>query len=173
MPLNVYDLTRLRMGNYDITWATNLLGATDKVEPKIDMVTKPIQIGSIGDVELGEWIIALKGTIDVELREIDLGQFQKLLPWYVSGSIPLMPTTWHKDLYSYAAPLILHPTDLPTATTTQDLTLLKALPKFNVQKRDGASFEILNVSFKFWPDRAQLINQASPLQIYGYVGAAP
>src|SRR3954468_14701573 len=163
MPLNVYDASRRRFTAYDVKWGSVVLGSVANVEPKIEMVTKPIQLGSLGDVDVGEWIVGLKGTIDMALEEIDLTQFQTLMPWYTSGSIPLMPTTWHKDLYAYAQALVLHPTDLPAATLTQDLTLLKALPKFTPPKRDSRNDEVLNVSWKFFPDRSQLVNQASPL----------
>src|SRR5687768_9455035 len=121
-----YDRSRLRLGNYTVNWtkAGGTLydfGLIDKVTPNLEMVTLPKKAGSIGDVELGEWIIGLRGTIQVEAREIDLTLLQKLCPWWSTGSISLLPSTWHQDLADYAGLLTLHPNDIAAATVTQDL----------------------------------------------------
>lgn len=172
-----YNFTRLRLGNWDLRWtkAGGVLhdfGAVDKVTPDIEIVTVPKKVGSVGDVELGEWIVALKGTIRAELREIDLTTLQKLMPWWTTGNISLIPATWHQDLYDYAGLLTLHPSDLPTATVTEDVHFLKAVPMFQPMARDGVAPDKLLATFKFYPDRAQLVAGA-PLLSYGHIGTAP
>ncbi|MGB7157120.1 MAG: hypothetical protein WBD40_03575 [Tepidisphaeraceae bacterium] len=168
-----YDVTRIRLGNYDLKWGSYDFGLMDKVKPDIRMKTLPKKAGSIGDVELGEWIIGLEGTISGEVREIDVVTYQKLMPWWVSGDISLLPAVWHKDLYDYAAKLVLHPNDLPALTTTQDITLLKAVGMFVPAERDGGTPDKMMATFKFYPDRAQLVTSGSLLLAYGYIGAGP
>lgn len=175
-----YDYTRLRApGLYTLNWTKAGgtiydFGLLDLVEPNFELITAPIQVGSIGDVPLGEWILGLKGKITTALREIDLTTYQKLCPWWASGSISLIPTAVKADLYQYAGLLTLHPTDIAAATVTQDINLLKAVPRpIALMKRDGKKKEEqLVVEWTFWPDRAQL-TQASPLMVYGYIGTPP
>lgn len=158
---------------YDVTWGTLDLGAVDAVKPDLKLKLAEKKVGSIGDIVVGHWIIGLEGTITVEAREVDLVQLQGLMPWYTSGSIPLTPATWHKDLYDYAAKLTIHPNDLPILTLTQDITLLKAVPMIRPAERDGVKPDVLNIEFSFYPDRAQLVTSGSLLTAFGYIGAAP
>lgn len=173
-----YDRTRLRLGNYDVSWTKAggslvSFGLCDKITPDLELVTLPKKAGSIGDVALGEWIIDVRGTIKTELREIDLTTLQNLCPWYTSGSISLIPATWHKDVYDYAGLLTLHPNDIATATTTQDLNLLKAFPTFKPMARDGITPDKIEVTWRFFPDLSQLVSTIPPLLVYGYWGTPP
>lgn len=166
------DLTKTRLGNYDPSWTAAgagsafALGYVDRVTPDITIVTKEIKVGSIGNVVLGERIIAMTGVVRVECRELDLTAYQKLMPWYTSGSIPMIPSTIHKDLYDYAGLLTLHPTDV--SGTSQDLSLVKAVPLIMPMDRDGEADDQFIVDFHFFPDRAQL-----PTLVYGYIGPVP
>jgi hypothetical protein len=162
-----YNVARTRLTNYDVTWNSVALGSVDKVTPDLKMKTVPIKVGSVGDVVLGERIIALEGTIKVEAREIDRAQYAALMPWSSTGSIPLLPATVHEDLYSYAEILTLHPIDLASATT-EDITLIKAVPMVEFFDSDGKKDNNALVTFSFYPDRTQL-----PTLAYGYLGPAP
>jgi len=165
-----YDFTRLRLGNYDCTWNAVAMGAVDKVTPNLELITKEKKVGSLGNLVIGHWIIGLGGDITCEFREVDLTHFQKMMPWYVSGNIPLVPATWHKDLYDYAATLILHPNDLPAATLTQDVVLTKCVPMFKFPDRDGENPDKPAVKFMFYPDRSQLTVAGAPVLSYGTFG---
>lgn len=165
------DLTKTRLGNYDPSWTAAggslwAMGFVDRVTPNITIVTKDIKVGSVGDVVLGKRIIAVTGTVRIEAREVDLTAYQKLMPWYSSGSIPLNPATIHKDLYDYAGLLTLHPTDV--SGTGQDLSLVKAVPLITPMDRNGNDDDRVIVDFHFFPDRTQL-----PTLVYGYVGPVP
>jgi hypothetical protein len=163
-----YNIARTRLCDWDVTWSSYSFGAVDKVTPDITIKTAPIKVGSVGDVELGSRVISVDGTVKVEMREIDLTALQGVMPWYTSGSIPLNPATVHEDMYSYAAILNLHPTDVASGTLTQDLNLLMAVPMIQMMEADGKTDGKVLVTFKFYPDRSQL-----PALVYGYVGAPP
>jgi hypothetical protein len=167
-----FDPARLRLTNWSVKWATVDFGLVDRVTPNIELVTKEMKAGSIGDVKIGEWVIGLTGTITVELRELDVVTRQKLSPWWTTGSISLNPTTYHQDLYAYAALLTLHPLDVAAATHTQDLNLLKAVPKFKEMEGDGNESNKIVAEFEFYPDRTQLL-ATTPLLVYGYIGDPP
>jgi len=172
--MTAYNIARVRSpGTYDITWGSLFLGSMDEVDPSaMEMVTKPIKVGSIGDVELGQWVIALKGPLKSVAREIDITQYQGLMPWYSTGSISLTPATWHKDLYSYAQQLTVHPIDV--SGTAEDITLLMAFPMIKFPKRNGEDEKTdLEIDWLYWPLRTQLTTPGSPLLCYGYVGPAP
>lgn len=165
------DVTKTRLGNYDLSWTANggslfALGFVDKVTPDITIVTKDIKVGSIGDVVLGKRIIALTGLVRVECRELDLTAYQKLMPWYTSGAIPLNPATINKDLYDYAGLLTMHPTDV--SGTAQDISLVKAVPVIHQPDRDGVADDKMIVDFHFFPLRTSL-----PTLVYGYIGPVP
>lgn len=165
---SIYDITRTRVGNWDITWGSYFVGGVDKVMPKMQLKTKPIKVGSVGDVVLGQRVIELAGSIDAELRERDLVALRALMPWYNSGgsphTLPIVPAAIHKDLYDYAANLRLHPTD--AADATQDINLAFAVPMLTPMSRDGVKDDFELASWIFFPDRAQL-----PTLYYGYIGA--
>src|SRR4051794_17443083 len=109
----VYDPTRTRQGSYDITWSTYTAGGVDEVDPTgLVIKLQDVKLGSLGDIALGKRIIGLEGTIKAQLREVDVAAFRALMPWYTSGSVPLTPATFNKDIYAYAAKLTLHPTDV-------------------------------------------------------------
>jgi hypothetical protein len=160
------DLTRTRLRNFDVTWASYAFGAVDKVTPDVKLVLSPLSVGSVGRAVLGHRIVGVEGAVVVMAREIDLTFFQKMLPWYSAGSIALNPATINKDLYDYAGLLTLHPQDVDA--TTQDINLLKAVPQIKHMDRDGVKDDAVQVTFTFYPDRTQL-----PTLVYGYLGTAP
>jgi hypothetical protein len=172
--MSVYNPSRFRApSTYDLTWGSVFMGAADEVDPSgLEIETKEIKVGSMGQVPIGEWIIRLKGTLKAMLREIDIAQIQALMPWYTSGSIPLLPATFHKDMYAYAQILTVHPQDV--SGTAEDITLLKAVPTFKKPKRKGDDeATALETEWRFWPDRAQLTTAGSPVLAYGYIGPVP
>lgn len=170
-----YDISRLTLADYDCKWkkaggAYVVLGAVDKVTPDIQIIKKPKKVGSVGDVELGHWIIGLQVQITTEMREIDRTQFETLMPWFTSGNIPLVPTTWHKDTYDYAGPLVLHPNHLGVGTTTENIILYKAVPMIRPADRDGVNDEKLIITWSAYPDRTQLNTGGALLLDYGRIG---
>jgi hypothetical protein len=165
MPIN---LSRTRLGNWNVVWDSYDFGAVDKVTPKIAYVTKSIAVGSMGDVPLGKRFIRPELKITIEAREIDLALLKKLMPWWTSGSIPLTPQTLHQDLYAYAKLLTLHPSDLAADNHEEDLNIVKAVPDFSPMERDGVADDKIIVEFEAFPDRAHF-----PDTVYGYVGPVP
>jgi hypothetical protein len=161
------DITKTRLTNQDVTWASFNFGAIDKITiaPKPNL--KPIKVGSVGDVILGHRLISLDFELKVEAREISLATLQAIMPWYTSGAIPLMPTVAHTDLYSFADVLTLHPID-QGVTTTQDYNFLKVVPLIEDESADGENDNKLLTGFMVYPDRAQL-----PALVYGYRGDIP
>jgi hypothetical protein len=170
--VSTLNLDNLKLGAYDVTWKSNFLGAVDSVEPNMDLVLKEKRVGSLGAIDVGHWILGLTGTIVTNHREITAANWQKVMPWWSSGSIPMVPTDWHKDLYEYAGLLTLHPRELG-ATTTFDLSFLKAAPrKVTPPPRNGDNPDVLKVEWVFYPDRS-VFGTGSPLLSYGFVGAVP
>jgi hypothetical protein len=162
-------VSRTRLGDWDAVWGSYSFGAVDKVTPDLSLKVKEIKVGTLGDVVLGMRIIALEGKIMIEAREIDATLMRKLLPWYSSGaSAPLTPTL-PADLYSYAALLTLHPTDIAAGTFDEDINILKAVPFFRPMERDGVADDKVLVTFGFFPNRAKA--QASPPVLeWGFLG---
>lgn len=167
------DVTKTRVGNYDVSWTANggtsyAHGYVDDVGVDLKLLLQPIKVGSIGPAILGHRVRGLSedSKVTVECREIDLTHFQKMCPWFTTGSVALSPATINKDLYDYAGPLIVHPNDV--TGTTQDITLVKAVALRGFMSRNGDDDDVVVIEYRVYPDRAQL-----PTLVYGYIGAAP
>lgn len=171
-----YDATRLRRTFWKILWGDSSaydMGLMQDVDVNLSVKLDPITTGTTGMHVIGHRIVALDGQIVASAVECDLTTIQKMIPWYSSGSIPLLPAAANVDLYSYAQLLNLHPTDIAAATHTQDLNLIKATPLWAYKvKRDGRKDEVWQIPFMIYPNRTKLL--ATPQVIeYGYVGDAP
>jgi hypothetical protein len=162
---DTYNIARTRLGDWDICWNSVWLGSVDKVTVDLKLKLKPIKVGSMGDAVLGMRIIGLEGTVKAELREIDLTQYQNIIPWSgtVTTALQLTPPVINADLYSYAHLLKLHPNDVGDAT--QDINLAFATPTFTPMSRDGVKDDLILAEWQFFPDRSQL-----PVKYYGYIG---
>ena len=162
-----YNITRTRLGDWDLTWNGIFLGSVDKVTPDLKIRTVPIKVGSMGDAKLGERIIELDGNVKAEAREIDLPFYQDFTAWNSTGTnaatLQLIPSTPNVDMYTYSQLLRMHPTDASDAT--QDLALLHAVPLITPMNRDGKKDDMCLVTFVFYPDRTSLPNKS-----YGYYG---
>ena len=176
------DITRTQVSDYDVTWGSYSLGFVDKVAPALELVTKEIKVGTLGDIKIGERIIGLKGSVKVEAREIDVATINGLMAWNATAgtatpgsataSVSLVPKLFHKDLYDYAKPLLLHPTHMGS-NTAQDLTLMQAVPHMSyLGERDGVKDNVVSIEFTFYPNRADLLT-TPPVVNYGYIGTAP
>lgn len=168
------DISRTRLSAFAPTWDSYDFGAVDKLTFALELITKPIKVGSVGDVVLGERIIGLGGNITIEAREVDRALLNKMLPWAGTSppsSLSLLPTTFHKDLYDYAKLLKLHPRGI--GNETEDLNLLKAVPRWKAMDKDGINDDKVMISFSFFPDRSVLETGGSILLTYGYVGPVP
>lgn len=167
--------SKLGLSDFDVKWGTFEFGGVDKVTPKLQLITKPKTLGSVGAVELGQWVVGLSGSILVEAREIDHTFYEKTIPWNsgsTTASIPLTPAALNADLYDYAAKLTLHPSGLATNVTNLDLTLLKAVPlSSHPGERDGENPDVNVIEFIFFPDLTKL-NSLKYL-VYGYLGPEP
>jgi hypothetical protein len=155
---------------WDVTWNANGLGTVYEVNPDLKLITDPIRRGTTGKVILGHWIIGLEGVIKVQCADLTLPLQQQMFPWWTSGAIPLVPETPQQNMYQYAQELVLHPHDLPAATTTEDVHLIKTVPMqiLNI-KRDGVKDEVFEVTFQPYPDLSRL-QAATPFLDYGYIG---
>lgn len=169
--MQTLNLANLLLFDWDVTWGTFAHGGVDKVTPKIAYTRKPKKVGSVGDVELGAWIVGLSAAITVEHREIAKTFYQKIIPWNAgntdTASVPLFPSTLNADEYAYAAALILHPSHLLAADTTQDFTFPKAYPHLMPSEADGENPNKCIVEYTLFPDRTQL-----PVLVYGWQGPA-
>jgi len=164
------DTTDLILSAYSVKWNSNDLGWVDKVEPKIELITKEKKVGSLGDVAIGEWFVGLKGVVSIEFREPCLDLAQKLMPWWSSGVINMSPAM-SVDLYTYAQRLILHPREIAAGTLTNDLSFLKAVPHKPYQvNRDGNTPDVWALDFVLFPDLSKL---ATVGLVWGYVGDPP
>jgi hypothetical protein len=159
--------SQLRVCNWNVKWNNNDLGFVDKTQPMFKFKLKPIKVGSLGGITLGHRILGLAGSVRCEFLESVLDLWQKLMPWGAAGKWVLSPATV-VDIYTYAQPLILHPTDIGAGTLTQDITVLKAVPKGAPKlARSGTGKDILVGEFIYFPDRALL---ATGVIRYGYKG---
>src|SRR5687768_11026314 len=106
-------ISNTRRTNHSVKWLGSPydLGFVDEVNPDIKIITEPIMVGTFGKVKLGDRIIQLDGQIHVDCREITEELIKKMMPWWSSGVVPLIPSTLNVDYYSYAALLTLHPED--------------------------------------------------------------
>ena len=156
------DLSRTKVSDYDVKWGSYSLGFVDKVSPDLKLVTKVIKVGTLGDIMIGERIIGLQGGVKVEVRELDAGTLNALMPWSAtagsatpgtsSTSIALVPAAFHTDLYDYAKQLTLHPTHLPASDVSQDMVLLKAVGHMSyLGERDGVKDNAMLIEFSFFP----------------------
>jgi hypothetical protein len=168
------DLTKTILNNYVVSWGASgsqySFGAVDKVTLQLPLKTKPIKVGSMGDIELGQRVIGIAdgAKVQIEARQIDLTFLQKMHPWWSSGSIAKTPAAAQVDLYTYAQLLTLHPNDVAAGTFTQDVNLLKAVPMLSDEGRDGVGDGKDLVDFWIFPDRASF-----PTIVYGYYGTPP
>lgn len=162
------DVANTRRTNWKVTWNSKDLGYVDKVDPSaLKLALDPINIGTIGKASLGSRFVGMEGTVKVQIREVTLAQLQQVIPWYSPGATFALTPTVNKDVYDYAAALVLHPED-KGAVVTEDVTLLKAVPITVVNlARDGTKDDLWEVEFAVFPDRASL-----PSLVYGRVGAA-
>lgn len=160
---------KLAITDWDVKWGTYGFGGVDKVTPDIKLVTKPKKVGSLGDVDLGAFIVGLSGSIKVEVREIDHTLYEQVVPWNngtVQTSVPLFVPSKPADLYDYAKVLVLHPSTLASNVTNLDVVLSKAvLLNSYPGERDGVNDDKNVFEFIFFPDRAQF-----PNLVYGTIG---
>ncbi len=167
--MTAYNASRFRApGDYDITWGSIFMGAVDEVDPSgIEMETKIIKVVD------GR---RCPGRMDRRPKGDDQGHdpgnrrdaVPELKTLVCVGLIPMIPATFHADLYSYAQKLTLHPTDV--SGTAEDITLLKSFPMFKFPKRKGDDEDThIEAEWRFWPDRSQLV-PGSLLLAYGTIG---
>jgi hypothetical protein len=170
------DPTKLRRTDWKPFWGDSSpfdLGLQDEVAPKVQIVTAPIKAGTTGQFTLGKRMIDAMGQVTCQVRETTLNAFQKLTPWWSSGSIPIAPATPNIDFYQYAQLLKLHPADLILATVTEDLNFPKAVPMHAMNlTRNGNNDDVFLVTFDLYVDRAKLAADP-PTIVIGYVGNVP
>jgi hypothetical protein len=169
------DITRTRRTNWDASWKGQSLGLVDEVFPDIDLVLKPIRVGTLGPIDLDERVEALKCQVKIQVREIALAVFQQLCPWYGgTGSIPGVPLKPGQRLYEYAGALVLHPHDLPATDLSEDLNFVKAVPVTPPAKlkRDGTKEDVFEIVMHAYPDWGTL-QAAEPELRYFYIGPIP
>ena len=110
------DVTETRQCAWQAKWGVTGsqfdFGGTSKVTPDIIVKKKNVIIPSVGDIVLDRRIIGLDegSKVTVECRQVTAELFQKALPWYSAGAIPLVPATVNASEYAYANLLTLHPT---------------------------------------------------------------
>ena len=157
----VWTATNTRKCAWVGTWNAIDFGGVDKITPDMKLKLSPIKINSVGDIKLGDRVVGMEdgAKITVIIREVTLVQLKKLIPWYTGAGtlVPLTPLLG-VDLYSLAKPMVLHPTDLPPATLTEDLTVYMCVPWncWNIS-RDGLKDDEISAEFLVYPDRAKLL----------------
>ena len=160
----------LKMTHWKPTFNSQYMGWVDNVSPELELIKKPIQVGSMGPAILGHWIVGLTGVIKIDFRETHLELFQRLAFGWTSGAIPLCPPVTTDD-YTYAKLLNLHPGHLGADVFTDDLNLLKCAPgKPFCISRDGNTPDVYRAELVPYPDRSKF---ASVGLVYGWIGAVP
>ncbi len=154
--------------SWGVSYGGTSLGWIDSADPGIELVTKEIQVGSMGDEVLGEWIIRVKAEPKIQFREICATLAAALVPWYSgSGPIPISPEPG-KDLYEFAKELRLHPSDVTPGDTNYDIVYPKAVFRTPfTPKRDGVSVDMLEGTFSTYPVRTLF-----PRLVRAYIGAS-
>lgn len=165
------DVSKFLLFDWNVKWGSFDFGAVDKVNPNLVLEMKEKKCGTMGAAVLGNWIVGLSGIIQIEARELDHTHFEKTIAWNsgsVTTSIPLFPSSFNADEYSYAQVLNLHPTHLASNVTNLDLNFIKAVPRLPKLDADGENPNKNVIEFGFYPDRGQF-----PNLVYGYLGPVP
>lgn len=168
------DAAKIRINAWaSISWTINAqladLGFTGVPQVKIAGKWVDKLTAQTGEVALG----ASYGGADIEimtpLLQPNLELIRAMMPWaQAQGSFLLLPPSLGVDLYDYAALLNLHPLSAG-AGTNEDINMAKAVPTGALElTRDGAGHDVLPMTWRVFPDRAQL-----PALIMGYVGPLP
>lgn len=154
-------------GAYILTWDSYAFGEHDGVEIEQHYKLTELKISSLGDVVIDHYHELVGGVVRLKARELPIGFYQKVSPWWSSGSIALGPSAPNTKLYQYAKLLNLHPRE-QGVTLTKDLNYLKAVPLWTPFARDGMAPSVQLVGFQLYLDQAQL-----PNRVLGYMGAPP
>lgn len=159
-----------RITSWDTVWSGYDLKFVNEVRPDIKLITTPITRGTTGKkVVLDDFVSAVDAMIKCKVPDIAASLILEMCPW-VGAKQYLSPSAPNASLYSYAALLTLHPHDIASGTTTEDLNFPKAVPfsLFNLA-RDGDKETDWELIFKIYPDFTKL-TASTPLLVYGYLG---
>jgi hypothetical protein len=156
-----------RRTNYQVLWKATSpidLGLVDEVDPSgIKMIFDPITTGSTGKKnKLGDRFVGIEGMIKIQLRQLNLNNYESLMPWASTAPYALSPLL-NADMYTFADQLTLHPVDMLTATT-EDIIFTSACPiTLPLPKRDGAKDDVWEMMFAIYPNRTTM--STTPLVI--------
>lgn len=163
------NAANLRRFDYNCVWNSIDHGYVDAVMIDPQLAYSDKKVGSLGKVILGAWGDAGDPIVEVELREITRTLLEKMAYWFAGSAgqaVKLSPPAG-VDIYTYAQLLTLHPTDIAGGTTSQDVTLLKAVPIWGMKLTvNGENDAVYKMRFRGFPDRSGL-----PTVDYGSITA--
>ena len=143
-------------GAYQVVFNGNDMGLVDDVDPtKSVLMFEDITTGSTGKKNvIGLRFVGAKVLISVEFRQITVAMQRALCSWgdQSSGSTISLTPPLNSDLYQFAQPLLLHPTD--RSDTLMDVQYDHAVcTKVPLMKRDNGKDDVVAVEFQVFPDR--------------------
>jgi hypothetical protein len=156
-----------RRTNFQCLWkatSPNDLGLVDDVDPSgVKLILDPIMTGSTGKKnKLGDRVVGFEGLIKIQLRQLNLNNYETLMPWAATAPYALTPLL-NVDMYSFADQLTLHPVDMLTATT-EDIIFTNAVPiTLPLPKRTGGNDDLWEMTFAIYPNRTTM--STTPLVI--------
>jgi hypothetical protein len=148
-------------GAYQVNFNGNDMGLVDMVDPsKSALIFEDITTGTTGKKNvIGKRFVGAKIMVSVAFRQVTVAMQRALCSWANSnnGSSVVFTPPLNADMYTFAKPLILHPTDHTDADTTADLVFDHAcIEKLPLVKRDNGSDDVAEVDFYIFPDRTAM-----------------
>jgi hypothetical protein len=163
------DVTKLAVTTFAVKIDGVDVGYVDNPEVVIEDDYGEVTVQQLAKQVLDLRVLGTKVTIKLGLREISAANLGLAFPWYGgSGSVPVAPPTVGAGLYQYAVPIILHPSNVEAADTSQDYTFPKCVavgPKG--RKSDGQKDDTVDLEFRVLPDQTEL-----PDIVLGWIGPA-
>jgi len=161
------DMTDLKVRVYEVSVDDTYVGFCDEPEVTVEKMLEPITLTQLHKQVMGHRILGVGAKAKFKIRTITKARMALAFPWYVSGSIPLMPTSLGGDTYDDAVPVTFHPTDMGVSTA-EDITLLKGYPTGPFKRAsDGTKDDAIEMEYEFYPDRGEL-----PQFVIGTIGPA-
>ena len=169
------DLSKIDGAQYAVSWKGVSIGWTKDVDPSgLKPKAYERKIGELNNIVIDRIRKGgLEGAVKTTLHEVNADRLREMMPWAAAtGGFALNPSAEYYSEYANSGILLLHPRTLPTATVTDDITILHAFPTVMLPKNAGDDDREVEIEWNILPDQAALI-ASPPTIVYGYIGATP